>query len=105
MHNILDDIDASIDRATDPKMGRDGLNIIVATDRRASMDDAETVVRDLFAHYLTDPEAMPEDWRQGLQAKDEASRALRAGDFIAGMTDRYAIVEHQRLFDSTPDLR
>ena len=69
------------------------------------MSDAETVVRDLFAHYLTDPEAMPEDWRQGLQAKDEASRALRAGDFIAGMTDRYALEEHARYFDSTPELR
>ena len=69
------------------------------------MSDAETVVRDLFAHYLTDPEAMPADWRQGLQAKDEASRALRAGDFIAGMTDRYALGEHRRLFDATPELR
>ena len=35
----------------------------------------------------------------------EAERARRIGNFIAGMTDRFALTEHQRLFDSTPDLR
>ena len=35
----------------------------------------------------------------------EAGRASRIGNFIAGMTDRFALTEHQRLFDSTPDLR
>ena len=34
-----------------------------------------------------------------------AGRALRVADFIAGMTDRYAMVEHARLFGSTPELR
>jgi dGTPase len=34
-----------------------------------------------------------------------AARARRIGNFIAGMTDRFALMEHQRLFDSTPDLR
>jgi dGTPase len=29
----------------------------------------------------------------------------RIADFIAGMTDRYALVEHRRLFDATPELR
>jgi dGTP triphosphohydrolase len=41
-----------------------------------------------------------------IQAKPlitDASR--RIGNFIAGMTDRFALTEHQRLFDSTPDLR
>jgi dGTPase len=32
-------------------------------------------------------------------------RARLIGDFVAGMTDRYAMVEHRRLFDATPDLR
>jgi dGTPase len=31
--------------------------------------------------------------------------ARRAGDFIAGMTDRFALAEHVRFFDSTPELR
>ena len=41
----------------------------------------------------------------GLDPADEAGRALRIADFIAGMTDRYAMVEHARLFGSTPELR
>jgi dGTPase len=38
-------------------------------------------------------------------AVDEAQRLRRTADFIAGMTDRYALIEHGRLFDSTPELR
>ncbi len=41
----------------------------------------------------------------GTEAETEAERARRIGNFIAGMTDRFALTEHQRLFDSTPDLR
>jgi dGTPase len=36
---------------------------------------------------------------------DEAGRARHIADFIAGMTDRFALAEHTRLFDSTPELR
>ena len=36
---------------------------------------------------------------------EPAARARRIADFIAGMTDRFALVEHARLFDSTPELR
>ena len=42
---------------------------------------------------------------EGPSARREGARARRIGDFIAGMTDRFALTEHQRLFDSTPDLR
>jgi dGTPase len=35
---------------------------------------------------------------------DERARVLRIADFIAGMTDRYALGEHARHFDSTPEL-
>ena len=38
-------------------------------------------------------------------SETETERARRIGNFIAGMTDRFALTEHQRLFDSTPDLR
>ena len=48
---------------------------------------------------------MPAEWRQGLEPVDAAGRALRIADFIAGMTDRYAMVEHARLFGATPELR
>jgi aspartyl-tRNA(Asn)/glutamyl-tRNA(Gln) amidotransferase subunit A len=44
LRNIMDDIGAAIDRATDRRFGRDGLNIIVSTDRSASLAEAEQVV-------------------------------------------------------------
>ncbi len=69
------------------------------------MRDAEAVVRDLFARYQAEPGDLPAEWLPHHGEDDEAGRARRIGDFIAGMTDRYAIIEHQRLFDSTPDLR
>jgi dGTPase len=68
------------------------------------MGDAEGVVRNLFAHYAAHPDEMPAEWRHGIEPNDSAIRALRIADFIAGMTDRYAMVEHARLFGSTPDL-
>jgi dGTPase len=69
------------------------------------MGDAEGVVRDLFRRYSEEPEALPPEWRE--QAPRSGTRAdLRhIADFIAGMTDRYALAEHRRLFDATPDLR
>ncbi len=69
------------------------------------MDDAASVLRDLFARYSAHPGDLPEDWREGLTGADEAKRARRIADFIAGMTDRFALAEHARLFDSTPELR
>ena len=69
------------------------------------MAEAEDVVQDLFARYGARSEDMPAEWSEGLGDADEASRARRIADFIAGMTDRFALVEHARLFDSTPELR
>jgi dGTPase len=69
------------------------------------MDQAADVVRDLFARYGAQPQDMPAEWGEGLAGLDEAARARHIADFIAGMTDRYALAEHARLFDSTPELR
>lgn len=69
------------------------------------MDDAERIVFDLFARYRESPDDLPPEWVEGREAETEAERARRIGNFIAGMTDRYALIEHNRLFDSTPDLR
>jgi len=69
------------------------------------MDEAASVVRDLFARYNAHPEDLPQEWREGLGGCGDAARARRIADFIAGMTDRYALAEHARLFDSTPELR
>lgn len=70
-----------------------------------TMTAAEGIVRDLFQRYLANPEAMPADWRARAEAQEAGDRAGLVADFVAGMTDRYAVLEHQRLFDATPDLR
>ena len=49
--------------------------------------------------------AMAEAWHAASQGLETRRRARLIGDFVAGMTDRYAMVEHRRLFDATPDLR
>jgi dGTPase len=69
------------------------------------MDEAEGTVRDLFGYFSAYPDQMPAEWSQGLDHADADDRARRIADFIAGMTDRYALVEHARFFDSTPELR
>jgi dGTPase len=70
------------------------------------MGDAEQILFDLFARYQKVPGDLPPEWLpSGAEAETETERARRIGNFIAGMTDRFALTEHQRLFDSTPDLR
>jgi dGTPase len=69
------------------------------------MREAEQILFDLFAKYLKEPSELPPEWLLGAEADNEGDRARRIGNFIAGMTDRFALTEHQRLFDSTPDLR
>jgi len=68
------------------------------------MTDAEDVVADLFRRFVDDPAALPRDWGHRRIADDPAGHARRVADFIAGMTDRYALVEHARHFDRTPEL-
>jgi dGTPase len=69
------------------------------------MGEAEGIVSDLFDRYRRSPGDLPSEWLEGTGGESEAERARRIGNFIAGMTDRFALIEHQRLFDSTPDLR
>jgi dGTPase len=69
------------------------------------MGDAERLVCALFARYLEQPDDMPAEWAQIVDSGDAAARSRHIADFIAGMTDRYALMEHARLFDSTPELR
>jgi dGTPase len=69
------------------------------------MKDAEAIVRELFARYLSEPDTMQDAWRAAAAGLSERRRVRLIADFVAGMTDRYAIAEHRRLFDATPDLR
>jgi dGTPase len=69
--------------------------------------DAGEIVRNLFARFFAAPDSMPAEWAL-TAARAEASEARIARvvcDYIAGMTDRYAIAEHRRLFGEAPDLR
>jgi dGTPase len=69
------------------------------------MGEAEGVVQDLFQRYSAEPDALPPDWREQAPPRGTALYARHIADFIAGMTDRFALAEHRRLFDVTPDLR
>jgi dGTPase len=69
------------------------------------MTDAEGVVCDLFNRYAASPDEMPAEWAGRAAAGDEPARLRAIADFIAGMTDRYALIEHERLFERTPLLR
>lgn len=73
----------------------------------AIRENAGAVVRDLFLRFFDDPALMPAEWAEAAAAPGagEARRARLVCDYIAGMTDRYALAEHRRLFDKTPDLQ
>jgi dGTPase len=65
-------------------------------------DQADAIVRRLFEAYLADPGTMPSNWAA---KAGQGERARAVADYIAGMTDRFAIHEHARLFDGSPELR
>jgi dGTPase len=69
------------------------------------MGEAENVICDLFARYAAAPEDIPVEWAQSADAGEQSGQLRRIADFIAGMTDRYALIEHARLFEVTPELR
>ena len=70
---------------------------------------AKRVVTDLFNLFMSEPNTLPNEWQeteQGAlvdQKEDIVARVI--ADYIASMTDRYAILEHERLFDLGPILR
>ena len=57
----------------------------------------QAIVSDLFAAYMEDVQRMPLQFSQTTMRKDESGRARVIADYIAGMTDRYAIAEHERI--------
>jgi dGTPase len=64
---------------------------------------ADAVVTSLFQTFFSRPELLPTEHQQiatRMEAKSgESGRARAVADYIAGMTDRYAIIEHERIFD------
>jgi len=61
---------------------------------------ARRVVNDLFTLYLAEPHALPREWQLLAAGPDEPQTARVAADYLAGMTDRFALDEHHRLFDT-----
>ena len=60
---------------------------------------AKRVVHDLFRLFMVEPECLPSEW-WALVEGSEADRARIIADYLAGMTDRFALDEHRRLFDA-----
>ena len=60
-------------------------------------DQAEIMIEKLFERYMSDYKALPEDIHHILQEETDNDRARKISDYIAGMTDRFAIAEYERL--------
>jgi dGTPase len=65
---------------------------------------AHRIVHDLFRLYLAEPQCLPSEWRRLAGGSDEPKTARVAADYLAGMTDRFALDEHRRLFDTYPSI-
>ena len=60
---------------------------------------AKRILKDLFDLFLAEPETLPPPWRMDAEQVKGARRARLVCDYIAGMTDNFAIDEHRRLFN------
>jgi len=60
---------------------------------------ARRILAEMFDLFVAEPELLPPEWQARAAGVDPARRARAVCDYIAGMTDRFAIDEHRRLFD------
>lgn len=60
---------------------------------------AKRILKELFELFLVEPETLPPPWRLDAEAAEGAHRARIVVDYVAGMTDTFAIEEHRRLFN------
>ena len=63
----------------------------------APMEQAQRVIAALFGAFSADPALLPQDWGQRCGGPGDAATISVVRDYIAGMTDRYALQEHQRV--------
>lgn len=68
--------------------------------QKRSHRNARRIVADLFKLFFDEPDCLPTEWQQRRDRQNDARTARVVADYIAGMTDRYAIDEHARLFGS-----
>jgi len=59
---------------------------------------ARRMLAEMFQLFLAEPDVLPAEWGQRAADRDAAGRARVVCDYIAGMTDRFAIEEHRKLF-------
>ena len=59
---------------------------------------ARRILAEMFQLFMNEPDVLPAEWYALAQKRDEAGRARVVCDYVAGMTDRFAIEEHRRLF-------
>jgi len=69
-----------------------------------SMTKAKRIVEELFGLFLSNPGVLPTEWNQKCRGPDTAATARVVCNYIAGMTDRFALQEHKRLFDLTAEI-
>jgi dGTPase len=62
-------------------------------------DKARKVVRELFGFFIKNPELLPVKWRQKYESSDKKTSGQVVADYVAGMTDRFALNEHHRLIE------
>jgi dGTPase len=62
------------------------------------MTNAQAGLTALFDAFITDPNLLPKDWMEQCGAAEETRTARAVCDYIAGMTDRFALQEYRRLF-------
>jgi dGTPase len=74
-------------------------NVYQSAEQQRQQRRAIAVIRDLMNWHLEHPEEIPDTYRQ-----DEAPLVVQAADYIAGMTDRFALATHDRLFRPTLNL-
>lgn len=57
------------------------------------------ILKDLFEKFFENPNCLPKDWYEKVKNVEDFVKADIIKDYISGMTDRYAISEHSKLFD------
>ncbi len=76
-------------------------NLYYHDEQRGTAERARSVIARLFAAYHQQPDLLPDPWLQRLPP-EEPARSRHIADFIAGMTDRYAIERYRQIFGQVP---
>lgn len=71
-------------------------------EQRVTAERAQDVIAKLYAAYDADLSLLGEGWRDSAAA-EEPTRSRHIADFVAGMTDRYAIDQYARIFGQIPE--